>query len=56
MLLWVTVKLSSTVPEFCSMKFSVACEPGSTFRLLAGMRDALRATKLTILESIVTEP
>ena len=38
------------------MKFSVACEPGSRFRLLAGMRDASRATKLTILESIVTEP
>ncbi len=38
------------------MKFRVVCEPGSTFRLLAGIRDALRATKLTILESIVTEP
>ncbi len=55
MLDWRTSKLSLTVPEFCRMKFRTVWEPGSTFLLIAGSREALRATKLTILDSMVTD-
>ena len=54
MLVWVTVKLSLTVPEFCRMKFRIVPEPGSTFLLFAGIRVALSAMKFTILDSMLT--
>ena len=47
-LLWVTVKLSPSSPEFCSMKLRMVSPPGSMFLLLAAISVALSAMNETV--------
>ena len=54
-LVCMTVKLSSSVPEFCRMKLRTEEAPGSRFRSFAAIRVAVIVVKVMVLDSIVTE-